>query len=93
VVAYEQKGLFADALADIAKTHPSPDDPWTISELAGIYGRTGQQSQARLWLAKLQALDRRQPLDPGAFLRPSIAWITRNKHLNRWNGHTLSMPT
>lgn len=73
VVVYEQKGMFTDALADIAKTRPpSDDDPWTLSQLAGIYGRMGQHEQARLWLAKLEALNRRRPLDPSAFFRPSI---------------------
>lgn len=73
VVAYEQKGMFKEALADIARTHPSPDDePWAIPELAGIYGRMGQTQQAHLWLSKLEALNRRRPLDPGAFFRPSI---------------------
>jgi tetratricopeptide (TPR) repeat protein len=74
VAAYEQKQMFNDALADISKMRPSPtDDPWTLSELAEIYGRMGQRDQAQLWLTKLEALNRRRRLDPAAFFRPSIA--------------------
>jgi TolB-like protein/DNA-binding winged helix-turn-helix (wHTH) protein len=73
VHAYEQKGMFAEALAVLAKMLPSlSDEPYTVAELAYIYGRTGQQAQARLWMAKLEALNWRQPLDPATFIRPSI---------------------
>jgi hypothetical protein len=36
--------------------------------LAYIYGRTGQQAQARAALARLQQFHRRQPLDPTVFI-------------------------
>jgi TolB-like protein/DNA-binding winged helix-turn-helix (wHTH) protein len=73
VSAYEQKGMFAEALAELEKwRHPYPDSPWIWSEQAYIYGRTGQQAQARQALAKLELLSRRQYLDPGAFLRAHI---------------------
>ncbi len=71
--AYEQKGMFAEALADLQRTLSSlGDSPYTIAEMAYVYGRTGQRTQARLWLAKLEALNRRQPMDPATFVRPSI---------------------
>jgi tetratricopeptide (TPR) repeat protein len=72
VHTYEQKGMFAEALADLSQMFPSFESPYTVAELAYIYGRTGQQEQARTWLAKLEAMNRRQPLDPAVFIRPSI---------------------
>lgn len=73
VWAYEQKGQFADALANIEKWRKTMGDgPWTWSELAYVYGRTGQQAQAQLALAKLEQLNRRHPMDPVAFVRPHI---------------------
>jgi TolB-like protein/Flp pilus assembly protein TadD len=71
--AYAQKGMFADTLAEIEKTRRvDGDGPWVWSELAYIYGRTGQQVQARHALAKLKQWNRRQQVDPGAFLMAYI---------------------
>ena len=71
--AYAQKGMFADALADIEKERRLYGDrPWAWSELAYFYGRNGQQAQARLALAKLEQWNRRQPLDPFPILRAHI---------------------
>jgi len=73
VAAYEQKGMVADALADLEKWHSLHSNlPPNWSELAYIYGRTGQQAQARLALAKLEQLSRRQHLEPWGFLRAHI---------------------
>jgi TolB-like protein/DNA-binding winged helix-turn-helix (wHTH) protein/Tfp pilus assembly protein PilF len=74
VAAYEQKGMFADALADLEEWRSlyHPNSPRNWSELAYIYGRTGQRAQARLALAKLEQLSRRQHLDPGGLLRAHI---------------------
>jgi tetratricopeptide (TPR) repeat protein len=71
--AYAQKGMFADALADIEKERRLYGDrPWAWSELAYFYGRNGQQAQARLALAKLEQWNRRQPLDPFPIFRAHI---------------------
>jgi TolB-like protein/DNA-binding winged helix-turn-helix (wHTH) protein/Flp pilus assembly protein TadD len=73
VWAYEQKGMFADALADLDERRPvDPNSPWIWSDLAYIYGRTGQQAQARLALGKLEQLNRRQHLDASPTLRAQI---------------------
>ncbi len=71
VRADEQKGMFADALAELEKSRPVYNS-WTCPELAYIYGRTGQQAQAELALAKLEQLNRRQPVDPILFVAPYI---------------------
>ncbi len=68
--AYDQKGMFKDELADTeAYRRVYGDKPWAWSSLAYIYGRSGQPVQARHALAKLQELNRRQPMDPAV-----IAW-------------------
>ncbi len=65
--AYEQKGLFTSALEEIEKWRRAyGDQPWTWSELAYVYGRSGQQAQAEHALQKLLQLNRRQPVDPAA---------------------------
>jgi tetratricopeptide (TPR) repeat protein len=68
--AYVEKGLFAEALAEVEqRRRVNGDAPWSWSVLAYIYGRSGQQVQARRALDKLQQLNRRQQIDPAA-----IAW-------------------
>jgi TolB-like protein/DNA-binding winged helix-turn-helix (wHTH) protein/Flp pilus assembly protein TadD len=70
VSAYEQKGLFADALADIEKQRRLNGDGTGVwSTLAYIYGHSGQQVQARRALAELERLNQHQPLDSAV-----IAW-------------------
>ena len=67
---YDQKGMFADALADCERWRRSyGDSPFNLSILAYIYGRSGQPARARHALAELQALNRRQPMDPAV-----ISW-------------------
>ena len=67
--AYEQKGSFAEALADIEKGRRADGDaPWAWSELAYIYGKSGQQAQAQRALEKLLELDRRRQVEPAAIL-------------------------
>ncbi len=78
VRAYEQKGMFADALAELEKSRPVCNW-WTCSELAYIYGRTGQEAQARLALAKLEQLNQRQPADPIVFVAPYIGMDNKDQ--------------
>ncbi len=68
--AYDQKGMFKDALADTEfYRRVYGDQPWAWSSLAYVYGRSGQPVQAQHALAKLQELNRRRPMDPAV-----IAW-------------------
>jgi tetratricopeptide (TPR) repeat protein len=68
--AYVEKGLFADALADIEqRRRAAGDGPWYWLALAYVYGRSGQQAQARRALEKLEQLNRREPIDPAV-----LAW-------------------
>ncbi len=69
VRAYEQNGMFAEALADLEKSRPRCN-MWTCSELTYIEARTGHATQAGFDMAKLQELNRRQPMDPIVFVAP-----------------------
>src|SRR5262245_5745901 len=67
--AYEQKGLFSDAMTVIEKQRRLyGDNSWTWAELAYTYGRSGQQAQAQRALEKLLELDRRQQIEPATIL-------------------------
>lgn len=66
--AYEQKGLFADALPNLEKLQMYRDSPWTLAELAYFHGRSGQQAQAQRTLEKLLQLNRQRPIEPATIL-------------------------
>jgi TolB-like protein/lipoprotein NlpI len=63
--AYEQNGQLSEALADLVKVHRVNNyGPWTWSELAYLYGKSGEQPQARNAVEKILEMDRHQQLDP-----------------------------
>ena len=64
--AYEEKGMFAEASADLEKVRPFYNS-WSCQELAYVAARTGQQAQAELAITKLHELNRREAVDPIAF--------------------------
>jgi TolB-like protein/DNA-binding winged helix-turn-helix (wHTH) protein/Tfp pilus assembly protein PilF len=67
--AYVEKGLFKDALASVENRRRLADDgPWALSQLAYVYGRSGQPAQAQSALMKLEEVNRRQQVDPGPLL-------------------------
>jgi TolB-like protein/DNA-binding winged helix-turn-helix (wHTH) protein/Tfp pilus assembly protein PilF len=66
--AYEQKGLFADALTNVDRLRQYGDSPWTLSEMVYLYARSGQQAEAQRALEKLLELDRRQQIEPATIL-------------------------
>jgi hypothetical protein len=47
-------------------------EAWDRSELAYLYGRSGQTAQARQALIRLEQLERRQPMDPAVFVLSHI---------------------
>lgn len=88
VHAYDEKGLFAEALADIEARRPPSgmSSPWYWSELAYAYGRSGQQAQARRALDKLLELNRRQEVGAEAIIwayigvgdnEQALAWLEK----------------
>jgi len=70
--AYVQKGMYADALADIEKWRRVQDGPLIWGYLAYVYGRSGQRLRAQHELEKLEQFSRRRPMDPGPILLAHI---------------------
>jgi len=67
--AYTQKGMFGEVQVELEEARKTDGDgPAICSELAYVYGRTGQHAQARQELAKLEQWNRLQPLDPVVFV-------------------------
>lgn len=63
--AYEQKGLYADAVINVERLEENyRDSPWTLAEMVYAYGRSGQRERAQRALEKLLKLDRRQQVEP-----------------------------
>ncbi|MHB8541011.1 MAG: tetratricopeptide repeat protein [Candidatus Acidiferrales bacterium] len=73
VLAYVQQKRFADALADIEKWRRTDNSPAIWAVEAYVYGRSGEQVQARRALAKFQQLNRPGRVDPTAFLALAYA--------------------
>ena len=64
--AYVQQGRFAEALADLEESRrTSGDGIGSSSKLVYLYGRMGQKDKAQAEMRKLEAENRRQPVDPG----------------------------
>ena len=72
VFSLVQKGLFAEALADIEKWRGADETPWSLMMLAYVYGRAGHHVQGRGVLEKLEQLHRRRPLDPAPMLLAQV---------------------
>jgi len=71
--AYVQEGRFADALAQLESWHPVGNEAfWRLSLQAYVYARANQPAPAGRALAKLLLLNRRQQIDPFAFVVPYI---------------------
>jgi Flp pilus assembly protein TadD len=93
IYAYGEKGLFTDALADIEKRRRfAGEGPWYWSALAYIYGRSGQQAQARHALEKLEQLNRRELIDPTVLAGAYTAMGNRTKPSLVWRRLSRSIP-
>lgn len=60
---YVQKGMFAEAKV-VIENEFTAGSPWQLTNLAYIYGRTGEPAKAEHELRKLLDLNRRHPMDP-----------------------------
>ncbi len=69
---YVQKGMFADAQADLEKLRRVDATPWSLAQSAYVFGRFGQQAEARRALDKLEQLNRRRQIDAALIL---IAYV------------------
>jgi TolB-like protein/DNA-binding winged helix-turn-helix (wHTH) protein/Tfp pilus assembly protein PilF len=62
--AYVEEGRYADALAGLgAWQRAAGAGPWQSTLLVYVYGRSGQKQKARAELKKLEAENRKQPID------------------------------
>ncbi|MGA2534802.1 MAG: winged helix-turn-helix domain-containing protein [Terracidiphilus sp.] len=82
VTAYVQKGMFAEAQADVEK-HMHEEAPWRWSHLAYTYGRAGQPEKAAHELRKLLDSNRRQPIDPMVIV-PAYIGMGNNDQALAW---------
>ncbi|MFY9583637.1 MAG: tetratricopeptide repeat protein [Candidatus Acidiferrales bacterium] len=79
IYAYVQEGRFAEALADVENWRQRDEDtPWTWAGEAYIYGRWGQQAQARRALAKLEQIIRHRQTDPTQMLVYAYVGLGKN---------------
>lgn len=69
---YAQQGRYAEALANIEEWRRVYSTYWPLTEEGYVYGRAGQPAQARRALEKLEALNRREQIDPFAFVAPYV---------------------
>ena len=72
VFAYVQKGLFADALADIEKWRRTEDSARIWMMQAYVYGRSGQQVEARRAVEKLRQFNRTRQINPADIIVPYV---------------------
>lgn len=86
VSAYVEKGMFAEALADMERQRPRLSPPVYWSSIAYISGRAGRAPQARAALRELLQSSRRRPVQAafiaGAYLGlgdkdQALAWLER----------------
>jgi Tfp pilus assembly protein PilF len=68
-----EKGLLAQALAELNKWHRAEDRPWNLMLLTYVYTRAGQPLAARRALAELENLNLHQEMDIGPLLFAHIA--------------------
>jgi TolB-like protein/DNA-binding winged helix-turn-helix (wHTH) protein/Tfp pilus assembly protein PilF len=74
-----EKGLYAEALADVDKWNRVVDSPWPLAVQVYVYARSGQMAQARLTLQKLQRTDQRQFMDPAAILMAHVGMDNKDE--------------
>jgi TolB-like protein/DNA-binding winged helix-turn-helix (wHTH) protein/Tfp pilus assembly protein PilF len=94
---YVEKGMFAEALAEIEKrSNADGENPWILSDKVYVYSRSGRPAEARRALAKLQEAYQHSSLDPAAMIwayagmgdrDQTIAWLEKGyaQHSNALN--------
>jgi TolB-like protein/DNA-binding winged helix-turn-helix (wHTH) protein len=68
-VAYQQQGLFREAIAETEKIKPLETNPFAIGQFGIIYARQGKRAKALAMLDRLRHLSMRTYIDPGHFAR------------------------
>jgi tetratricopeptide (TPR) repeat protein len=79
--AYAEKGMFAEALAEIERWRRYEDSYWIPSAEAYVYRRAGRLAEARRALKTLEEACRRSGIDPTPFLGGGYIGIDNTKAL------------
>lgn len=74
-----EKGLFAEALADVDKWKQVVGSPWPSAVQVYVYARSGQMDQARRSLQKTSHMNQRQFLDPAAMLMAHVGMDNKDE--------------
>ena len=82
--AYAQEGQTADALAVIQNWRHGDDTPWTWATEAYVYGRSGQEAQARRALKRLQQTNLQRHLDRAPMLALAYAGMNNKDQAFGW---------
>lgn len=78
-----EKGLFAEALADVEKWKRVVDSPWPSAVEVYVYARSGQMAEAERRLHELQHPNRREFQDPAAMLMAHVGMDNKDETF-RW---------
>jgi Tfp pilus assembly protein PilF len=81
VAPYTEKGMFAEALADIESRRRFEDSPWTWQAEAYVYRRAGRLPEARRAVSKLEDAIQRLHADPTPFPAPAYIGIDNSRAL------------
>jgi TolB-like protein/DNA-binding winged helix-turn-helix (wHTH) protein/Flp pilus assembly protein TadD len=84
VGAYEQKGMFPEALSQIDHWRRVSDEPWIWAQQACVYGRLGRRAEARREVAKLEELARQRPSDPMPMLAVAYVGVNEKEKALAW---------
>jgi tetratricopeptide (TPR) repeat protein len=82
--AHAQEGQMADALAEIRNWRGGDDTPWTWATEAYVYGRSGQQAQARHALKRLEQTNRHRHLHPAPMLALAYTGMNNKDEAFGW---------
>ncbi len=82
--AHVEKGMFAEALDDIEKWRRIDDKPYIWAQQAYVYGRSGQQEQARHELKKFEEWNRRGQPRPTPEILMAYVGVNRKDEALAW---------
>jgi TolB-like protein/DNA-binding winged helix-turn-helix (wHTH) protein/Tfp pilus assembly protein PilF len=71
-MAYVQKSMFKEALADAVVNEKTGYSPWTSGVLAIIYGRAGRSADAHREIEKVKRLRRQRNIDPAPLVYAAV---------------------
>jgi eukaryotic-like serine/threonine-protein kinase len=94
---YVEKGLYANAVADVQQYQRTPgvDPAWTWALLAYVYGRSGQATEAERALEELKQWSQNSKVDPQIFLAAYVGMGKKDEALTylekAYAAHSISL--